>query len=279
MRARSVEALLALARWPNAALAALGVVFGAWWAGSGPAAGAGAPGVVPRVALAALGAVALTVAANAWNDAADVEIDRLAHPARPLPSGRVTRRAACWFAAAGAVAGIALTAASARPLGALSVLVVALMFAYSPWLKRAGAPGNVVVAVLASLPFLYGAWAVGRPNAALVLVAVAIPLHLAREVAKDLDDAAADAAAARRTLPVRAGPRVARAVLAAACVAFLLLLLPFAAARPHFAAAALPAVALVAYAVTAALRGRRGSPLVFKLAMVCAMAAFLTARP
>lgn len=269
MNARSADAVLRLARWPNVALSALGVVFGAWWVGWGSAS---------RIAFAAAGAACLTVTANVWNDLADIDIDRRAHPERPLPSGLISPNAARRLAAVCGVAGVALEALGAPALGALSVAVAALMFAYSPWVKRTGLPGNVLVAVLASLPFLYGAWAVGRPRDVLVLVMIAVPLHLAREVAKDLEDAPADAAS-RRTLPVSAGASAAIAVLAVASLAFLLLLLPFAAARPHFAIAAVPAAALVLYAVGIAVRGHRGSPLVFKLAMLCAMAAFLTARP
>jgi geranylgeranylglycerol-phosphate geranylgeranyltransferase len=269
MSARSVEALVRLARWPNVVLSALGVAFGAWWVGWGP---------VAAIAFAAGGAACLTVTANVWNDLADIEIDRLAHPERPLPSGLVSARAARQVATISGIAGVALEAAASPALGALSVMVVALMFAYSPWIKRTGLLGNGVVALLASLPFLYGAWVVGRPRGAIVLVMIAVPLHLAREVAKDLEDAPADAGS-RRTLPVSAGASVAIAVLSAASLAFLLLLVPFARSRPLFAAAAVPAAALVLYAVGIAVRGHRGSPLVFKLAMVCAMAAFLTARP
>ena len=269
MRARSVRPWLALVRWPNALLAAAGVVFGAWWVGWG----------APRaIALAALAALPLAAAANAWNDAADVAIDRLAHPERPIPSGRVTAAAARRLAAVAAVAGVALAAGARPALGALSALVVALMYAYSPWVKRTGLPGNLLVAGLASLPFLYGGWAAGHASRALVLVLVAAPLHLAREIAKDLEDAPADAAL-RRTLPVEAGSHAASAVLAAAALAFLLLLLPFVAIRPWFAVAAAPAAALVVHAVSAALRGHRGSPRIFKLAMLCAMLAFLIARP
>ena len=269
MSARLVDALLRLMRWPNVVLAASGVAFGAWWVGWGP---------LPNIALAATGAACLTITANVWNDLADIEIDRLAHPGRPLPSGLLSPRTARHIATVSGVLGVALEAAVSPALGALSVIVVALMFAYSPWIKRTGLLGNIVVAVLASLPFLYGAWVVGRPRAAIVLVMIAVPLHLAREVAKDLEDAPADAGS-RRTLPVSAGASVAIAVLSVASLAFLLLLLPFAAGRPRFAAAAVPAAALVLYAVGIAVRGHRGSPLVFKLAMVCAMAAFLTARP
>jgi 4-hydroxybenzoate polyprenyltransferase len=274
MRARSVEPFFALARWENGVIAAAGVLFGAWWAGwrwnAGPHTG--------RVTLAALAAVALTAAANAWNDIADVAIDARAHPRRPLPAGRVTIAAARRLAHGAAATGLALAAGANALLGALSLVVVALMRSYSPWLKQAGLVGNLTVAILGSLPFLYGGWAAGRPVAALPLMAIAAPLHLAREVAKDLDDAEADAGI-RRTLPLAIGPRGAALVLAGASIAFLLLLVPYAVARPRLAAAAVPAVALVLHGTRAALAGRRGSPRALKLAMLCTMGAFLVARP
>src|SRR5918912_1261079 len=185
MSVRSASALLAIARWENALIA------GAGWRGWGP------PRPIVQTAVAAL---ALTTAANAWNDAADVEIDRLAHPRRPLPSGALSVGAARAAALAAALLGTALVALADPPLGALTVIVVALMLSYSPWLKRAGLVGNATVAVLASLPFLYGSWSAGHGTRALPLAAIAAPLHLAREIAKDLDDASADAGR-RRTLP------------------------------------------------------------------------------
>lgn len=269
MSVRSVSALLEIARWENALLASLGVLFGAWWVGWGSA---------RPIAFAILAALPLTAAANAWNDLADVEIDRRAHPDRPLPSRRLDVVTARRFAAFAALAGVLLASAAAASLGALTVLVVAVMFAYSPWLKRAGLAGNITVAALASLPFLYGAWAAGKPSQALILVAIAAPLHLAREIAKDLEDAPADAGA-RRTFPITAGSEAAGAVLVASLIVFLMLLLPYIVARPALGAALIPAAVLIVYAVWCALKGRRGSPLVFKLAMLCAMGAFMVVHP
>jgi geranylgeranylglycerol-phosphate geranylgeranyltransferase len=208
----SVKAYLELARWKNALMAAFGVVVGASYR---------LLGIEPLpLAAATCSALALTVTANAWNDVADGELDRVAHADRPIPSGRVSpesaRRLALWAAALGI--GFALIAAPA--LGAITIAVVALMFAYSPWLKRRGVVGNATVALLASLPFLYGAWSVGEPLAGLVLVALAIPLHFARELAKDIDDAAADAGV-RRTLPIVLGVRTVRRIV-------VLLILPYA---------------------------------------------------
>jgi geranylgeranylglycerol-phosphate geranylgeranyltransferase len=278
MRAPSplaLSAALRLVRWANALTAAAGVVVGAWWATSELAERA-----VP-IALAALAAIALTAAANSWNDLADIDIDCVAHPDRPLPSGALTPAAAERIAMLSATAAVALASAVSVTLGLCTVGVLVLMRLYSPWLKRAGVAGNLVVSLLASLPFVYGSYAAGSWARGLPLVLIAIPLHFARELAKDLDDREADRDT-RRTLPVVAGVRPARAAIVAALVAAALSLVvgvaPLVKSPLMLLLALVPAIASVALATTLALRGRPGSPAFFKLAMVCAMAALLVAR-
>jgi len=257
-------AVLRLVRWPNALIASAGVLLGAAWAGA----------VRPATWLATIAAFALTAVANTVNDLHDVAIDRLAHPDRPLPSGTLSRDAARTVAAASAIVGVVASAIASPALGALSAVVVASMVWYSVALKsRRGVAGNVLVALLASLPFLYGAWTAGRPARGLFLVGIAVPLHFAREVAKDLDDAAADAPT-RRTLPVVAGARVARVTVLASCALFAVV------ATAFFARRGLPALALaLASAVCAAAAARRvllagvGAPTLLKGSMLLAMAA------
>jgi geranylgeranylglycerol-phosphate geranylgeranyltransferase len=269
---RAISAALRLVRWPNALTAAAGVVVGAWWAGWGH------PALIGRAALAAIG---LTVAANTWNDLADIAIDRLAHPDRPLLTGVMSERAADRIAMVGAIAAVLAASDVSVLLGVCSVAVLLLMRLYSPWLKRIGFAGNVVVALLASLPFVYGSYAVGYWSRGVPLVLVAIPLHLARELAKDLDDRDADRGA-RRTLPLVRGVPFARGAMIAALatwgVMVALVLAPLARSPLVLASAFLPATMLVVFAAARAVAGHRGSPAFFKLAMVCAMAALLVAR-
>ena len=268
MRVSLVRAYLQLVRLPNLLLAAAGVFVGS------RAALSGAIEPAPwRLAVAAIAAMFLTVMANAWNDAADVEIDRTAHPERPVPMGRISVTAARRTAIAGAVLGIAAAAVASPGLGLVSVAVVALMVAYSPWLKRAGLPGNLTVAALASLPFLYGAAAWGGWMEGLVLAVWAFPLHLAREIAKDLDDAAGDAAH-RRTVPVAWGPAFARVLVVGPLICFLLPL-PFLRSWRGLQLAMLPAAAAIGFAAAQILRGRAGAPTTLKAAMVLAMLALL----
>ena len=275
MRARSLRTLsaaLRLIRWTNALTAAAGVLVGAWWAGWGPAA---------DVAMAALAAIALTAAANAWNDLADVDIDRVAHPMRPLPSGAVTAEAAERIAMGAATAAVVCASDVSVTLGLCTIAVLLLMRLYSPWLKRAGVAGNLVVSVLASLPFVYGSYAAGSWQRGIPLVLIAIPLHFARELAKDLDDRDADRST-RRTLPIIAGVHSTHIAIVGALIASSAALafgvLPQVRSQALLLGALVPAVAAIALATQRALRGRPGSPAYFKLAMVCAMAALIAAH-
>lgn len=265
----AAAAVLRLVRWPNTLIAAAGVLVGAWWADGDP--------FTARPLLAALCAIALACVANADNDRHDVAIDRRAHPERPLPSGAIGGVAARRVVYGASVAALLLALAAGGAIVIATPLVLLLMLAYSPCLKPLGLPGNLTVALLASLPFLYGGWSVGHGRATLALVALAMPLHLAREIGKDLEDADADAGA-RRTLPIAAGPAVARRALVVSVAAFLVVLAWFAEDRPRFVLLLIPALLLVAAGTWMALAARRGAPGLFKTAMVCAMAALLLSR-
>lgn len=263
------SAIAKLVRWPNAIIAGMGVAMGAWWSG----------GRLDdwHVISAVVAALALSAFSNAANDVHDIEIDRVAHPQRPLPRGLVSVRAASLVALVAAL--VSLVAATlARPVvGLLTIAVLAAMFFYSGAFKRYGLPGNLLVAVLASLPFLYGGWAAGTPRPALALVALAVPLHLAREIAKDLDDVGGDAGA-RSTLPVAHGATVARVALVLSLLAFCAMLLPWVMRRPLFALLIAPALLLAGLGARRAIRGLPGGPARFKAAMLLAMASLVALR-
>lgn len=265
---RLVSAFAALVRLPNALMAAAGVILGAWWVGGG---------ISGSVFAAAFAAMALTAAANAWNDAADIEIDRIAHPERPLPSGQLSRSTANTFASCSAVIAVVFSLIAQPYLAVFSLILLVPVRFYSPHIKRLGLPGNLTVALIASLPFVYGAWAAGRPRAGLVLLAIAAPLHLARELAKDLDDVTGDAGV-RRTLPVRIGARGTRVMLVMAVLVFGATIVPLGLRAPLLAAALAPTFLLCAFAIRRALLGREGSPRLLKAAMLCAMVAFVVAK-
>lgn len=264
----TARAVLALVRWENALLSVAGVLLGAW--------ATGRPSD-PRTLVMAGVAVLLTAFANADNDVRDREIDRVAHPTRPLPSGTLsieTARIIVGLSAAGALIFSALLG-GAETLAAVGV--IAAMTFYNRGVKAQGVPGNVVVAIVASLPFVFGAWSTGSPRAGVPLFLVGVPLHFAREIAKDLDDVAGDAGT-RRTLPVRAGASIARLVVVTSVALFVAALAPLAVERPLFAIVVLPSVALCLVAARRVLSGQRGTARLLKSAMVVAMIAFVLSR-
>src|SRR5438309_8277925 len=138
--------------------------------------------------------------------------------------------------ATGALGGLAAAALVSGGGVMVGAAALAVMIAYSPLLKRRGLPGNVAVALVAGLPLMYGAIAVGRPKAGIVPWTLAIWLHLVREIVKDLDDEAGDRELGRRTLPIRLGQRRATVIAAVLAAAFVPLSLALPAAS-HYAGA------------------------------------------
>jgi len=257
--ATSSHALARLVRLPNGLLAAAGVFVGAR--------GAGVTWSAPVLATG-VAAICLAIVANAFNDYDDRAIDAIIHPERPLPSGAITPGAALRTVAVAALGGVTLSALARPMLALVSIGVIGVMLAYSRIKAQWGVVGNATVAVLGSMPFLYGAWAAGRPEAGLVLVGIAAPLHFAREIAKDVDDIDGDRGR-RRTLPIIAGVGAAQVVrIAATCV--------FCGAWIAFMGGRWIAWPAVLMAIAAAYWG---IPTIYKAAMAVAMVAYYVSRP
>jgi 4-hydroxybenzoate polyprenyltransferase len=114
----TLTAFLQLIRFPNVLTAAADSLAG-WLLVKGSAAEPG--GWLPLTAAS----MVLYAAGTALNDVFDMEIDRVERPNRPLPSGRVSKRAAAWLGGLGLAAGTALAAAS----GSFTSAVVAAILA------------------------------------------------------------------------------------------------------------------------------------------------------
>jgi geranylgeranylglycerol-phosphate geranylgeranyltransferase len=275
MRTSWAASVLALVRLRNLLLSAAGVAIG----------GALAQGhaVLPAVVRWAMAsAMLLGAAGNVANDIADRDADRVNRPDRPLVSGTVSMNAALLIG--GVAGGLGLWTALwvDRRLFLFALAALAVMLVYSPLLKRFGLAGNLAVAVVASLPLVYGALAVGLWRAGLVPAALAALLHFARELVKDVEDAPGDGADGRATVPLRWG--APRAMQAAAIA--LILFVP-ASLAPYFAgwygwryALVTAALDVGVLAVIARLLMRRPAGLrgALKAAMLVGLAALLWDR-
>ena len=266
---------LAIVRPRNLVIAAFGVAVGGFLALGRIA--------FPAALLWAMGsAIGLGAAGNTANDLFDVEADRINRPLRPLVTGAISRNAAVLLA--GVAGGLGLWAAwwVSGTLFVLGLAALVVMLLYSPLLKPYGILGNLGVALVASLPLIYGAMAAGDWRQGLAPAVLAGLLHVAREVVKDLEDVAGDLAIGRRTLPIEWGTDAAFTAIAVTLFVFVpASLLPWAAGWygwrygvPVLAIDA-GAIALIARMLERRLDGARSA---LKAAMVAGLLALLWER-
>ncbi len=154
------------------------------------------------LALAGLSTAFVTAGGNVLNDLLDLEGDRVNHPDRPLVTGEVSVRSARRLATALFVGGVvvAVPVAIVEPLvGVILAIAVVSLLSYEFRMKKQGFAGNLLVAFLTGIVFLYGGAAAGNALVLLPFGAMAFLATLSREVIKDMEDVAGDVG--RRTLP------------------------------------------------------------------------------
>lgn len=162
-----------------------------------------------RVLLACLSGGLIAGAANAINDVFDLEIDRINRPDRPLPSGKVTPDLARIFALVLFGIGVLLGALVNLPAFGIALGSALLLYFYSARLKGTVLWGNLTVSLVTALAFIYGGVAVNRFYAALIPAGFSFLFHLGREIIKDTQDVAGDAARHAVTLPIKMGANFA----------------------------------------------------------------------
>lgn len=158
----------------------------------------------------AMAVVILFMAAgNALNDYFDKDIDKINHPERPIPSGRIAPKNALIMAYALFGASIALSIFINILAFLLVIINVSIIVAYETMLKSRGLSGNAIVSWLTATLFLFGGLAVFESTPELLkvstLVILAFTASLGREITKDIQDVKGDID--RRTLPKRIGIR------------------------------------------------------------------------
>lgn len=217
-----MKAQLELIRPLNASMAALAVLVGALVAtGAEALSGPGLSGV----ALAAAVAFLYTGAGNALNDYYDRHTDRINHPCRPIPSGRVrpepARRISISLFASGMILAFFIGWPEINgPCLLIAAINAILLGAYEARLKRRGLAGNITISWLTASLFLFGgASSVSDRSAGtlsapvLILSFLAFLASMGREIIKGIEDIEGDRD--RSTLPRLLGPRRAGALASA----------------------------------------------------------------
>jgi len=264
---------LGLFRLGNCAMGALGALLAA----VACVGAADLEGFVWEMALSMLVVVSFTAAGNSLNDYFDREVDKAAHPERPIPSGTVTPAMARALAAILFVVSLLLSIVINPWSVVIVVTSIVVIVGYEWFLKAEGLAGNLAISWLTGALFLFGGAAVDRLELAWILAALAFLATLGREIVKDIQDVEGDRGA-RCTLPMRIGQKNAGVLGSIAFLAavglspmpYLLDLLSWV-----YVPVVLVADAIFIYCASIHFRSPEKGQKVAKLAMFIALLAFL----
>ncbi len=176
----------------------------------------------PEVVFATTSVLFFMGAGNAMNDLRDIEIDRIAHPSRPLAREALSEVEAKRITITLAILSLGSLAACCLLMKdeiayTLTIygIVALLMLSYDSFfeLKNKGLAGNVSISLLVAAVTLYGASSVGEITNPLIwyVSGVVFFVNLAREIVKDCQDLDADSET-RVTLPMKIGLENSRMV-------------------------------------------------------------------
>ncbi len=174
-----------------------------------------ATGLFPlsKIFLAALSGALAAASGNVINDIFDIEIDKINRPDRPLPSGRMSLKEAfiLYFLL------IIISLVSAYFINPAAFIIdltaLAILFFYSFRFKKIILIGNLIVAFLTALAFIYGGIAVGNFRDALIPALFAFLINFIREIVKDMEDIDGDLKNGISSFPHRYGFNRAKIII------------------------------------------------------------------
>lgn len=166
-----------------------------------------------NIFLAAFAASFTLASGNIINDIIDLEIDKINKPERPLPSEKITVNQSYVLY----VSFISTTILISFLLNDMALIIVlfsiVLLFFYSKYLTRIPLIGNITVAFLTGLVFVFGGVIVGNPIAAIVPAIFAFLINLVREIVKDMEDVEGDNKVGVLTFPIKYGVNKSKVVI------------------------------------------------------------------
>lgn len=173
-----------------------------------------AAGGLPQIKPAVLGFVSvfcLSAAALIFNDYFDYEVDLINAPARPLPSGMVSRSDVIALGTLTTLTGFLAAFALGFDALIFSVFLWLIGFLYNWRYKELGLPGNLMVSTSVAATFIFGAITMFSPWNKIVwtFALMAFFFDLGQEIAGDAMDMEGDKKRGSRSIALLKGPRFA----------------------------------------------------------------------
>lgn len=173
-----------------------------------------------EVLIACIVVFVITGFGNAVNDYFDHKIDAINRPERPIPSGRISLKAAGYYSLALALLSNIMAILFLGLIPGLIVLVsTLLMFYYAHTLKKKLLIGNFLISFLTGLSFVFGGVVVGATVGSIYIGFYAFLTNMMREIVKDMEDVKGDKIEGANTLPIAYGMKTS-SILAASFMIF-----------------------------------------------------------
>lgn len=167
-------------------------------------------------------------AGNVINDIYDKEIDKINRPSRPLPSGRISITEAWRLYSVFNLLALVLSLFINTASFVIVIVTIGVLFLYSKKLKRIIIAGNITVASLTGLAFIFGGAAVGNFSNSLIPAVFALLINLIREIVKDMEDVEGDYANKVVTFSKKYGtPTAAKLILMLTMLLIAATIIPF----------------------------------------------------
>ena len=159
-----------------------------------------------ELTFAILTVVGYNAAANSLNDFIDFKIDQVNRPGRPLTAGLVKRNTTLILSVLLFIGG-SVTALFLSKLAAMIaiLIVLPLIISYNLKLKQLPLVGNIVIALILGLTFIFSGAVFGNIKPMIIPCFLAFGLTLVRELVKDIEDMEGDRLAGLTTFPIIAG--------------------------------------------------------------------------
>lgn len=165
---------------------------------------------------------ALSSGGFAINDYFDFKYDRITHPKRPIPSGRISRQTALMTAVILFLIAFLSSLFMNYRVVLLTITDILLLYLYSAHIKGSMKfLGNFITGFLCASIFL-NAWALGAPILRVLIPSIMVFLFIvAREIILDIRDVRGDALFGLKTFPAIFGERKAFTISAVFFGAFI----------------------------------------------------------
>lgn len=181
-----------------------------------------------NIILAGTSGVLACASGNIINDIFDNDIDVINKPQRMLPSGKISIKEAWLLYFVLNIAAVLLSVYINFSALLIVISTVIMLFLYSYRLKNVILAGNITIAFLTGLTFIYGGVAVNSIKEAIIPAVFAFLINFIREIVKDMEDIEGDYKYNIVTFPKKFGNLKSIGIIfILACLLFIATFVPF----------------------------------------------------